>query len=79
MQNDVSTATRDTWVRRVRIVGAGVLCGVLVWCALRAVPQAFGQADPEGDPEPPYDCYPELERGAGPAPRTIAMETAPLE
>ena len=38
-----STSRSDLLVRRVRIVAAGLACGLLFWCALRTVPKAFGQ------------------------------------
>jgi hypothetical protein len=46
-------------VHRIRICGGGLLCGVLIWCVIRSVPQVFGvtMLDPQN---PCPDIPPEI-------------------
>ena len=52
MRNDAS----DVFVRRVRVLAAGLACGLLVWCALRVAPQALAQTQGGGGGGPTDEC-----------------------
>ena len=48
----------DPAVRRLRLVGFGLLCGLVLWCAAHVLPNAFA-ADGGDDPQPnPYCLMP---------------------
>ena len=44
----------DPLVRRTRLIGLGLLAGVLLWCAAHVLPRAFG-SNPGFEPQPV--CY----------------------